>query len=283
MKKKKGKIILMVILALVCVAGVELAACRYFAPALYLSITEPIRRGYQAAGAFFQQTLTNASDFLEELQPEEPPVNQMASAPVVEIELPPANFSVTHLFVEDGNQMLSGGAFDLHYFNQGDPVWADQPYGSDHIGGYGCGPTAMAMAISSMTDTYMNPAEMSAWAVDHGYWARRSGSYLSIVEGTASAFGLQVEPINEHTPKAMQDALLSGKLLVALMGPGHFTTGGHFILVRGVTLSGEVLVADPNSTQRSLVTWDPQLILDELSPSRTRGAPLWAISVPAAP
>ena len=66
------------------------------------------------------------------------------------------------------------------------------------------------------------------------------------------------------------------------MGKGHFTTGGHFILIRGVTLSGDVLVADPNSLERSLQTWDPQLILDELSSARDHGAPLWILSAPRA-
>ena len=69
-------------------------------------------------------------------------------------------------------------------------------------------------------------------------------------------------------------------MLVSLMGKGNFTTGGHFILIRGMTLSGDVLVADPNSLERSLQTWDPQLILDELSSARNSGAPLWAVSVP---
>ena len=63
------------------------------------------------------------------------------------------------------------------------------------------------------------------------------------------------------------------------MGPGHFTQGGHFILLRGVTLSGMILVADPNSEERSLMEWDPQLILDELSASTASGAPLWVLSL----
>ena len=64
------------------------------------------------------------------------------------------------------------------------------------------------------------------------------------------------------------------------MGPGHFTSGGHFIVLRGVTLTGKLLVADPVSDERSLMEWDPQLILDELSASRHNGAPLWVISPP---
>lgn len=100
------------------------------------------------------------------------------------------------------------------------------------------------------------------------------------MEGTAQAYGLEAEPLKEQTPEALRDALLSGKMLVALMGPGHFTNNGHFILLRGVTLSGTILVADPNSQERSLCEWDPQLILDELSSNRASGGPLWTVCLP---
>lgn len=41
---------------------------------------------------------------------------------------------------------------------------------------------------------------------------------------------------------------------------------------------GTILVADPNSEERSLMEWEPQLILDELSASTANGAPLWVLS-----
>ena len=92
---------------------------------------------------------------------------------------------------------------------------------------------------------------------------------------------LRQEPINqlrEYQTNLVQQ-LASGHLFVALMTRGHFTERGHFIILRGVTLEGRVLVADPNSRERSLAAWEPQLILDELSSSRSSGAPLWRISM----
>ncbi len=77
-------------------------------------------------------------------------------------------------------------------------------------------------------------------------------------------------------------SLATGNLVVALMKKGHFTNGGHYIVLRGVTLGGEVLVADPASRERSLTAWDLSLILDELSSSRDSGAPLWLVTLPTA-
>ena len=64
------------------------------------------------------------------------------------------------------------------------------------------------------------------------------------------------------------------------MTKGHYTNGGHYILLRGVTLDGSILVADPASRERSLTSWDLSLILEELSQTRANGAPLWLISKP---
>lgn len=292
---KKRTLALVIILALLCIGGTELLFCRHFAPEEYNRIVAPVRRAAAAVGEACRSVAGMAAqswaDFTGQVsaywaeltapkpepEPEPELESQLASEPTLATEayLDP---SLTELKVVDGQELLTGGNLNLVYFNQGDEAWATQPYGSDQIGGYGCGPAAMAMVVSSMTDTQIDPAAMAQWAVEHGYWARKSGSYLSIVEGTAQAFGLHAETFSERTPDALVDTLISGNILVALMGPGHFTQRGHFILLRGVTMGGEILVADPNSNQRSLVAWDAQLILDELSSSTHNGAPLWVIS-----
>ena len=191
---------------------------------------------------------------------------------------PAADPAVTQLNVINGQEILTGGTIPIVYFNQGSETWADQPYGTDDIGRYGCGPTAMAMVVGSMTEADTDPLQMAQLAVSLGHWAKRGGSYLSVVEGLASASGLTAVSLQERTPDALMDALTGSNLLVALMGPGHFTKGGHFIVLRGVTLSGKILVADPNSQERSLMEWEPELILEELSRSTSDGAPLWVIS-----
>jgi hypothetical protein len=283
--KHRGRSILLLTgLALVCISGAELLVSRYCDPELYQRVTAPARSAWSAAGKLVgqisDQIATRAAALAHPPEPsEEPePEDQLAQEPVLlEREAYP-DPSVTELTFVDGQEILTGGTIEITYFNQGDEAWADQPYGSDNIGSYGCGPAVMSMAVSSMTDQTVDPSAMAQFAVAQGYWARKSGSYLSIVSGIGTAYGLQVESLSIDNPDELCDVLLSGKIVVALMGPGHFTQRGHFILLRGVTLSGDVLVADPNSRERSLISWDPQLILDELSSHNSDGAPLWALS-----
>lgn len=60
------------------------------------------------------------------------------------------------------------------------------------------------------------------------------------------------------------------------MTKGHFTSGGHFIVLRGVQ-DGEILVADPASYTRSQKTWDLSIILNEASKAAGAGGPFWVI------
>jgi len=306
LKQSKGSghlvrnIILAALLAVLCIGGVELAACRRFAPETYERIVAPVRYAasvvvdtgkatLDATGQFFQAVGSQAARFAgwtarqasalwerlagepEELTPE-PDEEPTPSQP------PATDPPVTQVMELGGRQILTGGVANVVYFCQSDEEWAEQPYGTDPIGPYGCGPTAMAMAVASLTGTDTDPAKMAAWAVEHGYWASRSGSYHSIVQGTARGFGLEASAITERTAENLREQLGSGHMAVALMGKGHFTDGGHFILLRGLTPDGDILVADPNSLERSLEAWDPQLILDELSSARDSGAPLWVLS-----
>ena len=282
MSSKKGpgkKIFLAVCLALVCVAGAELLVCRFAAPDLFQRITAPViaaAEHVRSAGS----TLLNAAVQHIPTPPkqEEMPEEQLAGDPALENTQPKEDPAITEFVQRDGHEVLTGGNVEIVYFNQGEEPWASAPYGPDKIGGYGCGPTAMAMVVSSLTDQMVDPSAMAQWAYESGYCAPGSGSYNGLIQAAASAYGLKAAPWTDLTSDAISQSLASGQLFVALMTRGHFTSSGHFILLRGLTLEGKILVADPNSRERSLTAWDPQLIIDELSATRSSGAPLWCIS-----
>ena len=136
------------------------------------------------------------------------------------------------------------------------------------------------MVVSTLRPENVNPIEMAQFCTDSGYWANRQGSYLSIVNGVADAYSLTCTslPPAELNHDDFKAQLSSNKLAIALMRKGHFTSSGHFIVLRGVTNDGKILVSDPASLERSLTTWELDLILEELSSRRNSGGPLWVIS-----
>lgn len=160
-------------------------------------------------------------------------------------------------------------------FNQFDERWADAAYGQDRIGTHGCGPASMSMVVSALTEKYTDPQTMAQWSYDHGYCYPGNGSYHELIPAAAEAWGLPVK--GELSAQTVVDALAEGKLVVALMAKGHFTSGGHFIVLRGVTADGKVLVADTASISRSQQEWQLSLILEEARKGAGAGGPFWAI------
>jgi hypothetical protein len=179
--------------------------------------------------------------------------------------------------IDYGDITFTDGATAVIYYNQLDARYADEPYGTDRIGTHGCGPTSLAIVVSSLTDRIVDPVEMAAWSVANGGWAPENGSYHGLIPNAARAFGLNVEGDVQNTPQKIIDALASGKLVIALMSKGHFTKGGHFIVLRGVTADGKILVADPASKRRSEQEWDFGIILDEARRGAAAGGAFWII------
>ncbi|MBA9088450.1 hypothetical protein FHR92_004949 [Fontibacillus solani] len=116
------------------------------------------------------------------------------------------------------------------------------------------------------------------WAYENGYLAEGTGSYHSLIPDGAKHFGLQVTVASLNEPQKVLDALSGGKLVIAIMSKGHFTSSGHFLVLRGVTAEGDILVADSASRKRSRQTWDFSIILNEARKNAAAGGPFWIIS-----
>ena len=172
--------------------------------------------------------------------------------------------------------VFTDGGMEVMYYNQMDERWADIMYGtSSTIGQGGCGPTSMAIVTSTLTGEAHDPVELAQWSVANGHRCEGNGSYHSLIPAAAAAYGLTCE--KNLDAQGIVDALSSGKLVVVIMSKGHFTKGGHFIVLRGVTSEGKILVADPASYSRSEQEWDLSIIMNESNKAAGSGGPYWAI------
>lgn len=175
--------------------------------------------------------------------------------------------------------VFTDGETQVTYYNQLDERWADKMYGtSSTIGEAGCGPTSMSIVISTLLGEAHDPAELCAWSVDNGHRCEGNGSYHTLIPEAAEAYGLDCDGATKKQAQKIVNALSEGKLVVAIMSAGHFTSGGHFIVLRGVTEDGKILVADPASYTRSEKEWDLSIIIDEARDGAAAGGPFWIIS-----
>lgn len=170
-----------------------------------------------------------------------------------------------------------GNSKDVVYFSQYDSRWGSQMYGKTNtIAGAGCGPSSLAICISTLTNKTVTPPEVCAWSVKTGHRCEGSGSYHSLIPDGATHWGVPCRGIGQSKKQLVQ-ALQDGKLVIAIMSRGHFTHGGHFIVLRGITSQGKILVADCASYERSQKEWDINIFLNECNKGAAAGGPFWVL------
>ena len=98
------------------------------------------------------------------------------------------------------------------------------------------------------------PAEIAGFCIENDYYADEYGTSWSMMLEGAKKLGLNAEKIGIGQ-RAIREKLESGCLVICSMAPGDFTDTGHFIVLRGITSKGKLLVNDPNSTSRSQKKW----------------------------
>ena len=112
----------------------------------------------------------------------------------------------------------------------------------------GCGATSLSMVIAYLTgNTDQNPYELFRDSVKNGYYHGAGWSHKTLSR-YADAYGIHSAWISNDA-ETILNALQSGYPVIAHMGKGIFTEKGHYLVLRGLTEDGLVLVNDPNSRE----------------------------------
>ena len=139
-------------------------------------------------------------------------------------------------------------------FLQWDRQWGFLDYGSKPAALTGCGPTCLSMAAWYLTgDDSFSPDRMMEFAEKNGYYSPGSGSSWTLISEGAVKLGFDVTEI-PLVKSRIFDNLDVGNPIICAMGPGDFTTSGHFIVLVGVE-DGLLRVNDPNSIKNSRKLW----------------------------
>lgn len=138
---------------------------------------------------------------------------------------------------------------------QYDQRWGYGDYGASSVVVSGCGPACLSMVAAGLTgDETITPYAVAQYADQEGYYVFGAGTAWSLMSRGASHFGVEGEELPLMKSK-MESALREGRPIICVVGPGDFTTSGHFIVITGMK-DGQFTVNDPNSTERSNMLWD---------------------------
>lgn len=150
---------------------------------------------------------------------------------------------------------------------QTDSRWKNKPYRvkgeNATIGGSGCGPTAAAMLIETITGKKFTPEDACNWSMAHGYKALGNGTYYGYFKPQFAEFGIDCDMLNwtktygkpDHANhKKVEEMLKQGYYFIALMLEGLWTSGGHFVVLWWQ--DSKMRILDPASTREVRLNGD---------------------------
>lgn len=114
------------------------------------------------------------------------------------------------------------------------------------LGAHGCGPTCCTNVISATTHSNWQPKKLFQWACANGFMTATDGLYWSGIEAMLMYGGIK-KPIQTTNHDTIKKSLQKGDWIIAIMGPGNWTRGGHFILVYSIDSNNNIYVSDPAS------------------------------------
>ncbi len=142
-------------------------------------------------------------------------------------------------------------------FMQWDGRWGYIEYSGEPAGLTGCGPVCLSMAAYYLTKSPdMSPDKIIEFACDNGYELKGKqgkGSSWTLISEGGRKLGFDVTELPLDKNRIIKN-LEAGNPIICSMGPGDFTSSGHFIVLTGYS-DGELSVNDPNSYKNSERKW----------------------------
>lgn len=152
------------------------------------------------------------------------------------------------------------------YYNQGSEEYGDIAYGNQTMRSYGCGPTNMAMVLSTLLNKPVTPLELARFSEQNGCFVSGAGTAYSFFSLASREYGINYAKIYKDSETVLK-YLKQGCYIICTMGPGYFSKGGHFVTLRGVTDDGSVLIADSYSVDNSVQKWKLEFLFSQLKSS----------------
>lgn len=178
------------------------------------------------------------------------------------LAIPPQKIEGRNIKIKNLADEVTKGAIPTWY--QTDARWAEVNYGGDAMEITGCGPVCLSMVVCGLSGkAEWSPPAVAQYAQEEGYYVPGSGSAWALMTEGAAALGLQAReiPLDESR---IREELEAKHPIICIMGPGDFTTEGHYLVLTGENEKGEIFLHDPNSEENTEKTWDLQRLMGQM-------------------
>lgn len=170
-------------------------------------------------------------------------------------------------------------------YKQYDTQWAKSNYSAKGerktIKSSGCGVTCAAMVIASLKDGRVTPRTCADWSMANGYKAFNQGTYYTYFVPQLKQYGIECKRLNTSNVYKQPSAsvhsqvvseLKKGNWIIACMGVGTWTKGGHYVLCYDYD-GTNVYINDPASVSQNRA-------VNKLSVWQNEVKYYWVVTVP---
>ncbi|MDB5166152.1 MAG: hypothetical protein JWM37_224 [Candidatus Saccharibacteria bacterium] len=162
-----------------------------------------------------------------------------------------------------GSATLLADGFTV--YQQCGESWSGLSYGPGDVCANGCGPSAMAMAITALTGQAVTPAQTVPKANELGQVTADGSSKWTIASALAPEYGLKSTKVDADVAAITQVLQNGGVVVASGRGALPFTTGGHYIVIRAVSATGKWLIGDSGHKDTNTQEWDPNQIIGDMN------------------
>ncbi len=152
----------------------------------------------------------------------------------------------------------NGSSMPVVYMAQsGGQPWSNIPFGGGTIATSGCSVTSLAMVLSYIksdedSSGWIYPSDIVAAIAkkygNYNHFHAKEGQKWDIFPAVAGIYKVSCKQINAAS---IMHELKAGHPVIMSCKPSEFTSGGHFIVLSGLTDDGYITVNDPNAAHAS--------------------------------
>lgn len=151
-----------------------------------------------------------------------------------------------------GDDFVSGQIPTLY---QWDERWGYTGYNSTILARSGCGPTALSMVLVYLkNDKTITPDKVAEYSQANGYTDEEHGSTWQLMKDAPANWGIAIKEGAPDDESWVMNMLNNGNPIIASVGPGDFTTTGHFIVLTSYE-DGYVTIHDPFRSVNTNKKW----------------------------
>ena len=139
------------------------------------------------------------------------------------------------------------------YYYQFDSEWNKKAIGGYTIAKGGCGPSSVAMILSSLLKKPITPVETGTSAMNAGTWIKGQGAAYTMYNQLGKAYGV---PVTEAGSFKDFVSMANSNMPIAISGKrkgrsdNPFTPGGHIVAFFGKDADGNYLINDPGNLNK---------------------------------